>query len=261
MRTAALALWSTVMAVGCAGAAVVLVGSSGTGSASPVQAIDPGAPTRLANSSPPPPEVSRPATPPKRSATPPKSSATPPKSSATPPKSSATPPRSSQASSAATPSKTGAVAGAQVGPPVEVRIASVGIAAAVQAVGVDDRGYVVIPERVDTVGWYRFSAAPGSAAGSTVLVGHVDSAREEEGAFFRLRDVGRGDRVVLELAGGRRLAYQVISRVQFPKDTVPLAELFGRDGRPRLTLITCGGSFDDGVGSYRDNIVITAVPQ
>jgi len=49
--------------------------------------------------------------------------------------------------------------------------------------------------------------------------------------------------------------------VQFPKDTAPLAELFARSGQPRLTLITCGGSFDAAGGSYRDNVVITAVPQ
>jgi sortase (surface protein transpeptidase) len=142
-----------------------------------------------------------------------------------------------------------------------VRIASVGITAPVTAVGVDNRGDVAIPERVDTVGWYRYSTPPGSAAGSTVLVGHVDSARQGEGAFFRLRDVARGDQVVLELAGGRRLTYRVVSRAQFSKATVPLADLFSLQGRPRLTLVTCGGAFDATIRSYRGNIVITAVPR
>jgi hypothetical protein len=237
MRTAALALWSTVGAVGCAGAAVVLVSTSGPGSAASLQAIDPGAPTRLASSSPTPPD----------------------------PSSSPAPSKSSQASAASTLPKAGATAGAaakaRVGRPVEVRIASVGITAPVQAVGVDHRGVVAVPEQVNTVGWYRFSAPPGSAAGSTVLVGHVDSARQRAGAFFRLREVGRGDRVVLQLAGGRRLTYQIISRAQLPKASVPLADLFALGGRPRLTLITCGGSFDTAAGSYRDNVVITAVPQ
>ncbi|HST48511.1 class F sortase [Jatrophihabitans sp.] len=223
-RTAALALWSTVVAVGCAGAAVVLVGSSG--SAPTLRAIDPGAPTRLASSSTPP-GPSNPAAPP-------------------------------PAAAVASPSHRDTAA--RTGPPVGVRIGSIDIAAPIQPVGVDNRGDVAIPERVDTVGWYRFSAPPGSVAGSTVLVGHVDSARQGKGAFYRLRDAGRDDRVVLDLADGRRLSYRVVSRVQFPKDSVPLAELFALDGRPRLTLITCGGSFDATVRSYRDNVVITAVP-
>jgi hypothetical protein len=216
-RTAALALWSTVVAVGCAGAAAVLVSSSGSGSAAPLRAIDPGAPTRLADPVPP----------------------------------------ATASATAALPKQ----AAARTAPPAGVRIASIGVTAAVQPVGVDARGDVAIPERVDTVGWYRFSAAPGAAAGSTVLVGHVDSARQGKGAFYRLRDVGSGDRVVLDLAGGRRLSYRVVSRAQFPKTAVPLADLFALDGRPRLTLITCGGSFDAAASSYRDNVVITAVPQ
>jgi len=223
-RTAALALWSTVIAVGCAGAAVVLVTSAGT--AAPPKSIDPGAPSRLAASSPTP-AGARPA--PSRSATAPAPT-------------------------------TGSSSEPMVAPPVTVRLASIGISAPVRPVGVDSRGDVAIPERVDTVGWYRFSAPPGSATGSTVLVGHVDSARQGKGAFFRLPNLGAGDRVVLDLADGRQIGYRVLSRARFPKPTVPLADLFSLDGRPRLTLITCGGSFDATVRSYEDNVVITAVP-
>jgi Sortase domain len=235
-RTAALVLWSTVVAAGCTGAAAVLVGF--TGSTSAVRDIDPGAPTRLASSAP-----TAPAPPSSATSTAPITG--PPASATTrPPASAAT--RPSQADRAL--------------PPVGIRIASIGIVAPVKPVGVDSRGDVVVPERVDTVGWYRYSALPGSAAGSTVLVGHVDSAQRDEGVFFRLRDVGRGDRVVVDLAGGGRLSYQVISRARFPKAAAPLADLFSLDGRPRLTLITCGGAFDAAAGHYRDNIVITAVP-
>jgi sortase (surface protein transpeptidase) len=144
---------------------------------------------------------------------------------------------------------------------VRVHLPGIGVTAPVRAVGVDARGDVAIPERVDSVGWYRYSAAPGTSAGSTVLVGHVDSAASGAGAFFRLRDLGRDDRVVLDLAGGRRLSYRVVSRAEFPKTSVPLPDLFSLAGPARLTLITCGGSFDAAVGSYRDNMVITAVPR
>jgi hypothetical protein len=36
----------------------------------------------------------------------------------------------------------------------------------------------------------------------------------------------------------------VIAREVFDKITVPLQDLFARTGPERLTLITCGGSFD-----------------
>jgi hypothetical protein len=39
-----------------------------------------------------------------------------------------------------------------------------------------------------------------------------------------------------------------------------LRQLFSGTGAPRLTLITCGGSFDAARRSYRENVVVTAVP-
>jgi hypothetical protein len=46
----------------------------------------------------------------------------------------------------------------------------------------------------------------------------------------------------------------------YAKSSAPLDRLFARDGPPRLTLVTCGGSFDRGTGHYRDNVVVTATP-
>jgi len=176
---------------------------------------------------------------------------------------------SSPVSASATPSVAGplwtvepAPTPASAGPgPVRIRIAAVGIDAPVVAVGVDAGGGVQIPAAVHTVGWYRFSPPPGSTAGSTVLVGHVDSAEQGEGAFFNLHQLNKGASIVLDMPGGRAQRYQVISRAQFPKTAVPLAALFATTGAPRLTLITCGGSFDETIRSYRDNVVITAVPR
>jgi sortase (surface protein transpeptidase) len=93
-----------------------------------------------------------------------------------------------------------------------------------------------------------------------VLVGHVDSATEGTGAFFRLATVPAGARVTVTVRGDRRLVYRVVGRELFAKSAVPLDTLFARTGAPRLTLITCGGPFDPAALSYRDNVVLTAVP-
>ena len=214
---AARALWSAVLAVGCAGVAVAFVVGRAGSDRPPVRSVDPGAAVRLA--SPPP-------------------------------------------GGAAMPTPTGGSvpahgAGAV---PLTVRIPAIDVAAPVTAVGVDRRGAVAIPEQVATVGWYRFSARPGAPAGSTVLVGHVDSAEQGTGAFFRLSELEPGHRIVVAVAGGRSLEYRVVSRAQFRKSSVPLRQLFSLTGAARLTLITCGGSFDAARRSYRENVVITAVP-
>lgn len=145
--------------------------------------------------------------------------------------------------------------------PVEIEVPAAHIDASVVPVGTDPDGGVTIPADVGTVGWYRFSPPPGSAEGSTVLVGHVDSARQGAGAFFPLSTLTTGDEVTLGLPSGQRRSYRVVSREQFAKGDVPLPALFATSGAPRLTLITCGGSFDEARRSYRDNLVVTAVPR
>jgi hypothetical protein len=139
-------------------------------------------------------------------------------------------------------------------------VGGTGIAARVVPVGVDASGSTAIPERVDTVGWYRFGPQPGARAGSIVLVGHVDSAQQGEGAFFRLHTVRPGAIVSITATDRHVFRYRVVGLQEYRKTSVPLSTLFTRTGAPHLTLITCGGSFDAKVRHYRDNVVVTAVP-
>ncbi len=153
---------------------------------------------------------------------------------------------------------------ADVARPTRVRVNSVGIDAAVDPTGVEPDGTVVIPADAYRVGWYRFGPAPGNNRGSAVLVGHVDSRTQGRGALYPLRGVHVGDRVVVTVADraglGRDVVYRVVARESINKQRVPFAELFGRSGSPRLTLITCGGAYVKERGGYQDNLVVTAVP-
>jgi hypothetical protein len=143
--------------------------------------------------------------------------------------------------------------------PVRVRIDRLGVTATVVPVGVDKAGDVVIPTSVDTVGWYRFGPALGDP-GSVVVAGHVDSAEQGDGAFARLRELEPGDRVVVTGSSGRPATFRVVSREEYPKATIRLDRYFTADGPSRLTLMTCGGPFDRRTGHYRDNVVVTALP-
>ncbi len=148
----------------------------------------------------------------------------------------------------------------RMSPPVRLAVSAVGISAPVVPVGVTATGEAQIPDRIDTVGWYRYGPAPGTAAGSIVLMGHVDDAVQGEGAFFRLHEIGAGAIVTVTTRDGVEHRFRVVGRQQYPKTAVPLQALFSRTGAPRLTLITCGGSFNRSARSYLDNIVVTAVP-
>jgi len=143
--------------------------------------------------------------------------------------------------------------------PTRIRVPAVGIDATIAPVGVDARGFMAIPREVRQVGWYRYGRAPGDPAGAAVIAGHVDTRQQGAGALFPLRGIDVGDRITVTV-GRRDLQYQVVGKQTIVKQRLPVEELFARDGAPRLVIITCGGPFVPELSSYRDNLVVVAVP-
>ena len=110
------------------------------------------------------------------------------------------------------------------------------------------------------MGWYRYGAAPGEARGNTVIAGHVATREDGPGALAPLRGAKPGMRVTVTTAEGIKHDYKVVGREAIVKKALPVDEIFARDGRPLLVLITCGGEYLPELRSHRDNIIVTAVP-
>ena len=142
--------------------------------------------------------------------------------------------------------------------PTRVVLSSLETSAPVVPVGVDENRAVAVPSDAFRLGWYRFGRSPAEAMGSTVIVGHRDSRTQGRGVLFRLDELKPDDSVSVTLSDGTTVVYRVVERRFYQRDRLP-SILFGRDGAPRLTLITCGGPYDPELG-YRDNLVVTAVP-
>ena len=72
--------------------------------------------------------------------------------------------------------------------PVPVRFTApeVGIDLPVQGYGVDDDGLMLLPETVNEVAWYAYSARPGDRSGTSVLAAHVDTVADGLGPFAAL---------------------------------------------------------------------------
>jgi len=145
--------------------------------------------------------------------------------------------------------------------PARLRIGALDLDASVAPVGIDAKtGDFAVPPSVDRVGWYRFGPGFAATAGSIVIAGHVDSADQGEGAFFRLGRLGKDDKITLYDRSGASREFRVVARERYAKSSIPLDRYFARDGSVRLTLITCGGPFDARSRHYRDNVVVTAEP-
>ena len=116
-----------------------------------------------------------------------------------------------------------------------------------------------IPEDISQVGWYRFGATPGTGVGSSVIVGHRDGRNFGIGAFYSLESLEVGDPIVVANEVGGLITYQVTGVESIKKSKLPFRELFREDGAETLTLISCIGYYEPGVG-YEANIIVSAEP-
>jgi hypothetical protein len=145
-------------------------------------------------------------------------------------------------------------------PPVHLRIDRIGVDHPLVPVGLEPDGTMEIPEDVQEIGWYDPGVRPGED-GSAVLSGHVDSRTQGRGAFFELGRLDVDDLIVVTTRDGSEQQWRVVARTRYPKDELPIEELFVWGGdEQRLVLITCGGDFDRATRHYTDNVVVHAVP-
>ncbi|GAB3909895.1 class F sortase [Kibdelosporangium lantanae] len=149
-------------------------------------------------------------------------------------------------------------AGLPASPPTEVEIPKIGAKSSLVSLDLNADGTVQVPP-VSTpmqAGWYDKAPTPGET-GPAVILGHVDG-NKQPGILFRLKDVAKGDDVLVTRQDGRHLRFVVDRVEQVAKDAFPTDEVYGDTTGPELRLITCGGVFDHAAHSYKDNIVVFA---
>jgi hypothetical protein len=142
--------------------------------------------------------------------------------------------------------------------PTRIEVDAIGVDHRIVAVGLNPDGSMEIPHDVHELGWYEPGVMPGES-GSAVIAGHVDSRAQGPGAFFDLRLLEAGDAIEITDESGTSRVWTVDRVVRYPKDRIPLQELFRWEGDSAdLVLVTCGGAFDRTRRSYEDNIVVYA---
>ncbi len=143
------------------------------------------------------------------------------------------------------------------GPPTQLVVPALGIAAPVVPIEMDAAGVLTPPADVDSVGWWQRSAEPGVGTGQTLITGHT--VRVGDGAMDRIGELARGARVEVRAAAGTA-AYRVTDVVTYDRAQVAdrAQELFGQDRTDgRLVLVTC----TDWNGEvWERNIIVLAQP-
>jgi sortase (surface protein transpeptidase) len=143
-----------------------------------------------------------------------------------------------------------------VAPPARLRIPALHVDSRVDALDVQKDGSIAVPDRTEVAGWYRHGPRPGQP-GPAVILGHVDS-RTGPGVFVDLRTVRRGALIRIDRADGTSVTFRVSTVSRVPKDRFPTDQVYAPTLDPTLRLVTCGGTFDQTRGSYRDNVIVFA---
>jgi LPXTG-site transpeptidase (sortase) family protein len=139
--------------------------------------------------------------------------------------------------------------------PAIVSVPAVNISAKLQPLHLDTDGRLVAPD-YGIAGWYAAGPEPGEP-GPAVIAGHLDSTVGPD-MFYTLGQIKAGERILVDLTDGSKLAFRVVDIKEFPVDDFPTSKVYGATNKPELRLITCAGDYDYSAGHYKDNLVVFA---
>ncbi len=165
--------------------------------------------------------------------------------------------------------------------PLLLQIPAIGVNAQVLGVGVTSGDVMDAPEGPahDPVWmeafWYRGSAVPG-AISTALIAGHIDGPRGTQGVFGHIEKLHPGDLIVVhDTRSSLDVRFAVTGSTSFTlaqtTDPGVLRQIYGAgpvagttpqrspDGRAHLTLITCAGTFNNGLGTHDHRLAVFAI--
>jgi len=136
-------------------------------------------------------------------------------------------------------------------------IEKLGVDARIEPVDLDAAHAMAAPSSMSTVGWYDRGPSPGGP-GDAVIDGHY-GLPNDPAVFRNLHALSAGDLIVVIWPDGRHVKFRVTSSLVIPRDARAPAGLFAKSGTPRLSLITCGGAWQQDQATYTHRLIVTAV--
>jgi LPXTG-site transpeptidase (sortase) family protein len=135
-------------------------------------------------------------------------------------------------------------------------IASIGVDAPIEPVGLDAQGAMASPGRLDNVGWFSRGPSPGEG-GDAVIDGHY-GLPSTPAVFRHLDQLRPGDTMQVIWPDGRHLQFRIATATVLPANSPTPADVFSRSGPARLSLITCAGTWEQSQRTYSERLIVTA---
>ncbi len=139
--------------------------------------------------------------------------------------------------------------------PEYLQIPSINVNAAVDPVGLTEKGAVGTPIEPELLGWFDGSVAPGEL-GTAIIDGHRGWRDGLDAVFDDLQNVDIGDTVIVMNHAGETIPFEVYDKRIYLPDESPM-EVFvtGTEGA-FLNLITCNGEWDHQAHSATERLVV-----
>lgn len=143
--------------------------------------------------------------------------------------------------------------------PTHLSVPAIGVDSDLKQIGLNAKDEIQTPPlgQDSHAYWLTVSPTPGQL-GPATIIGHVDSAANGPGVFFRLGALRQRDTISVTRADGVVAVFAVERIVTYPKARFPTKAVYGNTDNAALRLITCGGIFDPSIHSYESNIVVYA---
>lgn len=136
--------------------------------------------------------------------------------------------------------------------PINLSLPSIKIEAAIQEVGITNKGAMETIDDPNPIAWYKFGALPGEE-GNALLAGHREWYGEI-GSLFKLDKMKMGDELIITYEDGHTQKFELVSNTLYKLDEVP-KEVMSVNGESRVTLITCAGKFSKRMGTYDSRLI------
>ena len=143
--------------------------------------------------------------------------------------------------------------------PIIIDIPSLNISTQIEPVGINpNNGSMAVPSSYYTVAWFEPGFRPGEP-GRAVLAGHYDNSLGLDGVFKNLDRINIADEIILYDEQGNQQVYVVDGVTEVPYNLEDVSGIFGPADKPRISVITCGGSWIGDYRTYDKRTVVSAV--
>jgi len=145
--------------------------------------------------------------------------------------------------------------------PVAIQIPKAAVDAEIEQLQIVD-GAMPDPSGPWVVSWYEGTGRLGEPD-NMVLAGHLDYWGVGPAVFYELRSLEEGDPIAVTGERGNTVSYAVTWTRLYQLeelDRPTINDIVGPTPRTSLTLITCGGEFDEATGQYLSRYVVRAEP-